>query len=386
MVNSRWWNVAVVATAIVMCLLLVLEQVSPVRLTGGIAVNALLVVVWFAIGRRALTQRRPAIVLSVAVILLAGTGTGFDSSMATLQCICFPIIWVVLDRTRDAVIANVGVALSVGLGMFISTGAMTQSLILAITIEGLSLAFSLALGLWITSISDQSFERKRLIDELEETQAQLAALSRDAGAASERERLALEIHDTIAQDLTGLVMTAERGRRELRDGNVAAADAQLAVLEENARNALAETRALVASGAAVGVDGSGLATALARLGERFERETGIRITVVAENSPALDRDGEVVLLRCAQEALANVRKHSAAPSATLTLTVTDDNVSLHVCDDGKGFDDSVRSSGFGLEGMRGRLALVSGSLEVTTTPGGGTTLVASLPRMRSVTA
>ena len=133
------------------------------------------------------------------------------------------------------------------------------------------------------------------------------------------------------------------------------------------------------AGAAVGVDGGGLAIALRRLGERFERETGILVSVEADDSAVLDRDGEVVLLRCTQEALANVRKHSTASTAALTLTVRDGEVDLTITDDGSGFDPSAPSSGFGLTGLRERLALVRGTLAVTASPGGGTTLIASLP-------
>jgi signal transduction histidine kinase len=285
----------------------------------------------------------------------------------------------VLDRTRTAIIANVCLALGVGAGFYFGLGATAGALALAAAIEGLSLIFSLALGLWITSISEKSEERRHLLEQLEAAQEQLAALSRDAGASAERERLAREIHDTIAQDLTGLVLTAQRGLRELKSGNSAAVEKQLGVLEENARNALTETRALVASGAAVGVDGGGLAIALRRLAERFERETGIAITVEADDSASLDRDGEVVLLRCAQEALANVRKHSTARAAALTLTVADGRVDLGITDDGTGFDPGAPSSGFGLAGLRDRLALARGTLAITASPGGGTTLVASLP-------
>jgi signal transduction histidine kinase len=386
MESTRWWHAAVVGTAVVLSALVALEQPSTPRLVGVLAVNAALVAFWFAIGRRAMTDRRLGVVLSAAVVALASIGVGFDASMATIQCICFPIIWVVLDRTTAAIVANIVLAVGVGIGMFLGLGGSTDGLVVAVTIEGLSLVFSLSLGLWITRISAQSGERQRLIDQLETAQAKLALLSRDAGTFDERERLAREIHDTIAQDLTGLVLTAQRGLRELRDGNTAAAETQLEVLEENARNALAETRALVASGAAVGVDIGGLATALGRLGERFQRETGIAVTVVADDSAALDRDGEVVLLRCAQEALANVRKHSRAGSARLVLAASEKAISLSIADDGTGFDASARSTGFGLDGMRERLAFVRGELLVTAAPGGGTTLVASVPAIGEATA
>jgi signal transduction histidine kinase len=380
MTESRWWSVAVIATGVVLAVFVLVEHDSVLRTVGAISATAVLVAVWLILGKRALVDQRVGLIVAVAFILLASVSVGFESAMATIQCVAYPVIWTVLDRTRTAILANIALALGIGVGFFVGLGLTMNALILAATIEGLSLVFSLSLGLWITSIAEKSEERKLLIDQLEAAQDQLAALSRDAGASGERERLAREIHDTLAQDLTGLVLTAQRGLRELKAGNTGAAERQLGVLEENARHALTETRALVASGAAVGVDGSGLATALRRLGERFERETGIRVTVDADDAVALDRDGEVVLLRCAQEALANVRKHSSAAAAALTLTVQVDRVDLGITDDGSGFDPAAPSSGFGLSGLRDRLALVKGTLDVTGGPAGGTTLVASLPR------
>jgi signal transduction histidine kinase len=384
MESLRWWYVSAWAAAIVLSVLGFLQGYPVWRPVGGLVASLVLALAWMLAGRRATQDRRGGIAVVAAVIILSGTATGFTSSMATMQCIAFPIVWIVLDRRRDAIVANVLLALTVGAGLYISNGRTPTALGAAIAIECLSLVFSIGLGLWITNISERSHERQRLIEQLEAAQAELSALSRDAGAAGERERLAREIHDTIAQDLTGLVLTAQRGRRELAAGNVAAAEKQLAILEENARNALTETRALVASGAAVGVDGVGLAAALRRLAERFERETGILVSVSAVDSAALGRDAEVVLLRCAQEALANVRKHSNAGTAALTLRAHDGTIDLRISDDGGGFDPARGSSGFGIAGLRERLALVRGTLDVVARPGGGTTLVATLPQTAEV--
>ena len=386
MESMRWWYISAWGSAIVLSVLAFVEDRSSTRAIGAMVAAVLLASVWTAFGRRAVRSLGPGIAVVASVIGLAGVATGFASSMATIQCIAFPVIWIVLDRRRHAILASVLLAVSIGIGLYIVGGATTSALGVAATIEALSLTFSLGLGLWITNIAELGAERGRLLDQLRAAQEQLAALSRDAGAFGERERLTREIHDTIAQDLTGLVLTAQRGLRELRRGNTSEAATQLEVLEENARNALAETRALVASGAAVGVDIGGLATALGRLGERFQRETGIAVKVVANEAASLDRDGEVVLLRCAQEALANVRKHSAAASTTLTLAMHEHEISLSIVADGRGFDADAHSTGFGLEGMRERLAFVRGALVVTAEPGGGTTLIASVPTSREVTA
>jgi signal transduction histidine kinase len=386
MTESRWWTLAVVVTVVGLSVLVLLDDLPLERKIGAIAAAAVLAIVWLLLGKRALADPRVGIWVAIAFIAATSVSVGFASLMATMQCVAFPVVWSVLHRTRTAIFANIAMALGVALGFYVSIGRTLGAIAVGATIEGISLIFSLALGLWITSIAEQSEERKKLLDQLELAQEQLAALSRDAGASDERERLAREIHDTLAQDLTGLVLTAQRGLRELKAGNSAAVEKQLGVLEENARHALTETRALVASGAAVGVDGGGLAISLRRLAERFERETGIAVTVTAPDTATLNRDSEVVLLRCAQEALANVRKHSTAKAAAVALDVQGTTIDLSITDDGSGFDPAMASSGFGLTGLRDRLALVHGTLAVSAIPGGGTTLIASLPSNASVSA
>jgi signal transduction histidine kinase len=278
-------------------------------------------------------------------------------------------------RVTSAVLANIALATAVGIGLYLSVGDLPQALL----IQSVSLVFSLSLGLWITSIADRSHERQQLLDELRSTQARLAAVSRDAGVASERERLAREIHDTIAQDLTGLVLLTQRARQVLAGGTSdATLDEQLELLEDNARSALAETRALVAATAPVGLATGGIGDALDRLGARFTRETGVEVTVRAAGLRALDRDTEVVLLRCAQEGLANVRKHAHASAATVSVAEIVDAVTLEVADNGRGFDTTVTSGGYGLAGIADRLALVDGTLHVDSSAG-GTTLRITLP-------
>ena len=374
-----WWHVAVVGTVLVLSVLMIIERAPSGRYVGAVASMAFLLIGWFVFGRVAEDDRWAAIGLLTVVIIACGVGVAFFPALAILQTIAFPALWFFSGGLRTALVANVLLVVAVTVGFLFYGGLAVGNIEQTAITESVSLGLDLALGLWFSSIYNGINERQALIDKLEAAQEQLASLSRDAGAASERERLAREIHDTIAQDLTGLVLTAQRGLRELDAGDTVAARKQLDVLEENARNALTETRALVASGAAIGVDGGGLAIALRRLAERFERETGIAVSVVADDTAALDRDREVVLLRCAQEALANVRKHSSADAASLILAVRDDEISLSISDDGSGFDPQAPSSGFGLAGLRKRLTLARGNLDVMASPGGGTTLVATLP-------
>jgi signal transduction histidine kinase len=387
METTRWWHVAVLGTVGVLSVIAGFANHGATSLIGALAANGIFLLCWFLIGARAQRGSTLAITFVAITVAAAGVSTAFVPSMASIQCVAYPIVWVLSAGIRRAVIANIALAISVGLGLFISTGATMYALIQVLLIQSISVAFSLALGLWMTSIEVRSVARQKLLDELHAAQNQLSTLSRDAGVASERERLAREIHDTIAQDLTGLVLLAQRTSRELAAGNAAAAAEQLAVLEDGARNALAETRALVASTAPVGLD-AGIAAALTRLGERFERETSITMTVKTKVTTPLDRDLEVVLLRCAQEGLANVRKHSGAEKASLLLDAAQHSIRLTISDNGSGFDSNAQAStgansapsvtGFGLTGMRERLALVSGSLDLTS-GSKGTTLVVTLP-------
>ena len=376
--STKWWDIAVVSAAAILCVLLGVNGAEGGELFGAVAVTAAFVVAWFVLGRGAAEGGSRATVGAALVIVLSGVGTAISPGMATIQVIAFPLLWYYAGTLRSAIVTNTMLAVAVGVGYTIALGATASVLLEATVIESISLAGSIALGLWITGISVESEYRERLLVQLRETQAQLAAVSHDAGAMGERERLAREIHDTIAQDLTGLVLLAQRTRRELQSGSPTVGET-LDLLEDSARSALAETRSLVAASAPVGLAEGGIRAALDRLAVRFGRETDIAVTVVGE-TPALDRDTEVVLLRCAQEGLSNVRKHAAARNATLELAFDVASVTLIVRDDGGGFDTEAANDGFGLSGMRDRLTLVGGTLVIESTPGAGTSLTATLPR------
>jgi signal transduction histidine kinase len=261
-------------------------------------------------------------------------------------------------------------------------------------------------------------ERDRLVSELHDAQDHVAALAVGVGAGDERDRLARDIQDTIAQELTSLVLAVQRGRRELRSGNAPGAAKQFNILEENLRRSLKETRAMVASGAPVGVEG-GLTIALDELGEEFERATGISVTVRARGTASLDPNVEALLLGAAKVALANVRAHSTATAASITVSTTHGTVVLRVADNGSGFDtaslptgtasaptieqaatarasanvdaepttrrarraagDSSTATGHGLDALRDVLELADGTLTIVSTVGNGTAVVASLP-------
>ncbi len=187
-------------------------------------------------------------------------------------------------------------------------------------------------------IIEQSRERAQLIERLEAAQAELADLSRQAGTLAERQRLAGEIHDTIAQGLTSIVMLLQAA-----DGEIGAdppeARRHVGLAAQTARESLAEARAMVATLTPAHLEGGPLYEALGRLTDRIGAELGItaRFEVCGPARP-LPPNAEVVLLRAAQEALANVRKHARAADVQVILAYQPQAVRLDIRDDGAGFD------------------------------------------------
>jgi len=309
--------------------------------------------------------------LQASLIVLLAVGTAVEPNMLILQTIALPLIWMTSRSTRQSVIVTLVNSVVLGLAYAFWGGFTSDTTFTGFLTVGLSAAFSLALGLWITRIAEWGTERQRLLAQLTATQQDLEAASREAGATAERARLARDVHDTIAQSLTSIVMLAERARRD------PAADT-IVLIEEAARDALSEARALVVVESPATDPSGSLAQALHRLGERFQRETGVEVTVHASEA-STPRDIQVVLLRCAQEGLANVRKHAAARTASLTLAIAEDAV-LAVQDDGRGLSGSrSEGQGFGLAGMRDRVALVGGSLSVADAEPSGTVLTVRIP-------
>jgi signal transduction histidine kinase len=385
-ISMRWWDAGFAVTLVVMVVLATTS--SSGRVMASLVALALLLVTWFGLARPVVRRNDglpsvAAVAAAAALVMAGGAAVGATPELAVVQAFLMPLLWTLMPTSRSAIAANVALCLAISAGFAVSLGWSPETLATAATSEGLSLVFSIALGLWITTIARVGAERGRLLDELREAQSELAARHRDAGTSAERERLAREIHDTIAQSLTGVVMLAQQTRGPLAAGDVVTALDRLDVIESAAREALTEARTLVAATASSGPDATDVSATLRRLGERFERESGIEVTVDAAEVE-LPRDLQVVLVRCTQEALANVRKHSASSTASVTLSAPGGTAVLVVSDGGTGFDPTVATSGFGLDGLRERLALSGGRLEVTSSRE-GTVVTARVPLDPTVT-
>ncbi|MBD3940270.1 sensor histidine kinase [Microbacterium sp. NEAU-LLC] len=384
MLSTRGWDVVVTVVSVVIAgaLALFFPPVDAVRMAVALGAIALFAVGYLLIGRAAMEPPRDAwrypAMLAVATVAV-GVGAGAAPFVAILQTLAYPVVWIIGDSRRRGLWGSAVIAAGLFAGVWIGYGANADSAVAGATTAVFSLALSAALGLWVTRIAAWGDERARLLAELTAAQGQIEALSRERGASAERERLARDIHDTLAQTLAGLVIFAERAGRQSRNGQRDAADATIATVEQVAREALAEARALVARTAAVPAEPA-FDAAVERLIERFRAHAAAGIVLVVDGEPALDREGQVVLLRCLQEALSNAAQHAAASRVEVRIASdADGGAALTVADDGHGFDPAATAAGFGLEGMRDRVALAGGDLDVSSLLGAGTTLRVRLP-------
>ncbi|MEE2038311.1 sensor histidine kinase [Nocardiopsis sp. CT-R113] len=253
-------------------------------------------------------------------------------------------------------------------------GVLATSLVHAVLV-----GFSLWFGRWFELIIEQSYERSELITSLRESRSEAARLSEESGALAERERLAREMHDTLAQGFTSIVALTQAVESEM-DTDPGTARRHLALMRETAAENLAEARAMVAARQPVPLDGEDLDAVLTRISARIGGELGITARSRVEGAPVpLSNDLKICLLRTAQEALSNVRKHSGARTVEVVLVYADTCVGLTVTDDGRGFVRGQAPTGDGLANMTHRARSVGGTLDVEGVPGTGTTVRMTLP-------
>lgn len=251
---------------------------------------------------------------------------------------------------------------------------------LGVTVVGLVAA--VAMAWWIDGIITESRQRHDLIGQLEATRAELVTAERQAGMLEERQRMATEIHDTLAQGFTSIAMLLEVVAADLPDSASPDLRRRLELAATTARTNLDEARRLIAALSPAPLDGADLPGALGRLGDRLTAQAGTTVEVRVEGPVRpLPAATEVAALRAVQEALANVAKHAHAGHVVVTLRFggLDDPVAVEVVDDGVGFDHAATQNGYGLQGMRQRLEPLGGTVTVASSPGAGTTVLVLVP-------
>lgn len=391
--SERGWRATVLVLHVAFGAVLLLAVADTLVSQDGparavlLAALAVLALAYAVIGAPVLVRRdhrRSVLYLVVLTAVVAVLAWVFPE-LLFLMFLAFPQVWFMAGSLRSGLLWTLALGAAGTAGPIFHWTRGTEPLSgPGQTLVGV--VFSLAMGVWVTRVLEQSRQRAGLIRELEATRAELAAAHREQGVVAERERLAREVHDTLAQGYTSIVVLAQTAAASLPPSAAAAAE-RLALIEEVARENLAEARAMVAAFSPVALDSSTLVEALQRLADRFGRETGIATrldtsALDAAADPDLSRGEEIVLLRGAQEALANVRRHASASAVVLRLarvgTGEAAQVSVHVEDDGVGFDPSA-AAGVGLAGLRERAEQVGGTLDVASAPGQGTHVTVRVP-------
>jgi signal transduction histidine kinase len=196
---------------------------------------------------------------------------------------------------------------------------------------------------------------------------------------AERTRIARELHDSVSQDLFSMSLIANGLREALPEADRLRHQAES--LEQTANRTMLEMRTMLLELRPIALEDAGLVPALRELCRAHETRLGI--PVMAELAPVrLPPDLEHTVLRVAQEALSNAARHAEPRAIELSLAEADGQVVVTVHDDGRGFDPArvVGGHGMGLEMMRGRVAELGGTLNLTSGPGRGTTVRVRIPR------
>ena len=367
---------------------------------------------------------------AVTVVSVWGAALA-DRNAPLAQIYAIPELFIALAYRRAlaaAAVMNFGLVVVQALGGEPTPDNLSKWAVAAVATVVLTGLF----GKPIDLLAETNMRNQELVEQLQARNAQIARLSHLEGTARERERIAREMHDTIAQGLASILALARAAAAEVAQAGGAGANRQasrhLAMIVELAQEGLDDTRRMIADASPRALDGRGLAEAVGRAADRLERE-GIAVARSLDSTlPPLPQPARVAILRIAQEAIANVARHSRAANVAVSLRSVAGAAVLEVRDDGVGFDPAtagavdaeggsssnqaaLRSrpesadegraglarvrrvwqrgrlgrapegddSGFGIPDMRGRAADLGGSVSIDSSPGSGTRVLARIP-------
>jgi len=374
-----WTGLLLGTIAVVDALILVSDGVPTTQRLLALGVGLAMAVLGVTVGRR-FTMDEPGLpAVLYGIGLIAGTAITMVISPAgfTLLFGVYPQLFIAPRRRRAQIGLVVAMSAVAGVISVGQSGWTITAIWVSVLVFGGSAIFACAMGLWVSSIMDTSDRRADLILELQRTRDALAAAHREAGVRAERERMSAEIHDTLAQGFTSIVALLQATEVALPD-DADEARRLVDLAQRSARTNLAEARALIAELAPPDLQASSLADSIRRVVEHAAAETGLRATFESVGGGGRSPGDDVVLLRAAQEAVANVKRHAGASSVEVRLDLRGP-ARLTIVDDGRGFDADAVDQGYGLQGMRHRLEQAGGTVEITSAPGAGTRIEVCVP-------
>ena len=213
----------------------------------------------------------------------------------------------------------------------------------------------------------------------------LSRQSRQTAVVSERNRLARDIHDTLAQGFTGVIMQLQAAKGAAARGGLTEAATHIERAEDLARSSLGEARRSVRALRPLSLRDGTLCMALEDLLKRMSSGTDLIAELHVEGDQrAIPEDWEEGLLRITQESLTNTIKHAQARTFRATLTFEPEQTQLRLVDDGQGFDPSIEHEGFGLIGMKERVDQLGGRFNLHSQPGRSTEILIVLSHSRAL--
>ncbi len=223
---------------------------------------------------------------------------------------------------------------------------------------------------------DELGQVARQLNRMAEQLQNLLQARQELATLEERNRLARDLHDSVKQQVFAVAMQIG-ATKVLLKRDVAAAEVRLNDAEKLVRQAQQELTSLIRELRPVALEGKGLVAALRELGTQWEQQTDIVANLRVESTQTLPLPVEEAVFRVAQEALANVARHSKATLVHMLLTTTEDTLTLSVVDNGQGFDTARQGFlGVGLLSMQERMKALGGDVQVESAPGKGTRIIA----------
>ncbi|WP_299167212.1 sensor histidine kinase [uncultured Arthrobacter sp.] len=254
--------------------------------------------------------------------------------------------------------------------------------------------FAVVMTIVYQSLYLEGVNQRQALEELRRTRSELATTQHQAGVATERERLAREIHDTLAQGLSSIVLISRAAEASLNAGAIETARERIRTVQQTASDNLADARRFVRGLSAAEGDPEFLVGSLRRTCASVEQQAaaqgiGLRCRFELDGTPVrMPAPYEVALLRAAQSALSNSLRHSGAGTAVVTLTFVGSEVALDIYDNGRGFDvdaalasaiERTDGTGFGLRVLRERISALGGAIDIESEAGEGTVVSVRLP-------
>ena len=367
------WQAVDCAAAVLLTSMAAVEAASAPHLKGAAVIVAVVFASTVGWCRRAPTAAVCVALLSAAAMVAIGA---VDLPIAPLVTV---ILYFTLGRQSAAARRPVTGVLLVALAVPVVVGSPGASHVNdVVSVSLFFVAAPFGAGWWVARGTVLTSELRRNVDELAHRQRDRALQA----ACEERARVARELHDVVAHNVSVMVVQLQAARR-VAPADLAAAGTALQAVSDCGRDALVDMRRMI--GVLHRDDLELAAPGLAQLPALVERAeaSGVRVTLEVRGTPrSLPPSVELTSYRLAQEALTNVIKHAAATTASIAVTYAPEAVELEVCDDGRGpgLDDRVGyTGGQGLIGMRERLALYGGELHVGARPSGGFRVRARIP-------